>query len=226
MISTNLVALTGRARAGKDHTAKILQLETISIADPLYEICEYYLKSCDKENPTHRRFLQLVGAWGRGTQEPDTTKEIPLRKDVSQDLNALGNKITPKISSTCPIDWSQFGKNQDFWLNIILARAKAKIQQYGHKTHLAIPNIRFTNELEAFQRLGFLHLHIHCSEETITQRRGPNFGETNNNDPTEDLAKTLDLTLHGPTVIWNDPQKATPENSGYTHIQDLIRQNK
>lgn len=62
MLKTNLVAITGRTRAGKDHTAHHLKLKTISIADPLYEICEHFLGGCDKTDPTHRKFLQLVGA--------------------------------------------------------------------------------------------------------------------------------------------------------------------
>lgn len=57
MLPTNLVALPEKSRAGKDHTTAILGLPTLSVADPIYEICNYYFGECDKNNPSNNDFF-------------------------------------------------------------------------------------------------------------------------------------------------------------------------
>jgi hypothetical protein len=229
MITTNLIALTGRARAGKDHIAKLLDLQTLSIADPLYEICTFFLGSCNKDIPEHRRFLQLLGAWGRG-ERTEGPKSLPNRKNVTKEIRKKAQEIVPKTyqETNSLVDWDNFGKNAHFWLDITKARVANFIEEekkQGRVPRLAIPNIRFTNELRTFEKLGFLHLHIKCSEKTLMQRRGKGHNNQNDQDITELLAKKLDAKMVGPQVIWNDPKVAPPPEKGYTiakHVTKIV----
>jgi hypothetical protein len=227
MITTNLIALTGRARAGKDHIAKLLDLETLSIADPLYEICAHFLGSCNKDLPQHRRFLQLLGAWGRGetTKGPKT---LPSKRDVTKEIRKFPQMVAPKTfgETKGKVDWKKFGRNAGFWLDITKARVQNMLKvarKEGKTLKLAIPNIRFTNELRAFQKLGFLHLHVVCSEKTLKDRRGKGVNTKNDNDITEAFAKKLDLKMVGPQVIWNDPNLPPPEGRGYTIAKEITQ---
>lgn len=227
MINTNLVALTGRARAGKDHIANLLDLKTLSIADPLYEICAYFLGKCEKDLPHHRRFLQLLGAWGRGetTKGP---KYLPNKKEVTKEIRKNPQIVAPKTYGETKgrVNWEKFGKNAGFWLEITKARVQNYIKQekkQGNSPRLAIPNVRFTNELRAFEKLGFLHLHVVCSQESLKARRGKGVNTKNDNDITEAFAKKLDLKMVGPQVIWNDPHFPPPEGRGYTIAENLTQ---
>jgi hypothetical protein len=227
MITTNLVALTGRARAGKDHIAKILGLQTLSIADPLYEICSHFLGSCNKDLPQHRRFLQLLGAWGRGerTKGPEN---LPNRKQITKEIRKFPEIVAPTTFAETKgkVNWDKFGRNAGFWLEITKARVQNMLKnakKEGKPLKLAIPNIRFTNELRAFEKLGFLHLHIVCSEKTLKSRRGKGVNTKNDNDITEAFAKKLDLKMVGPQVIWNDPHFPPPEGRGYTIAKNITQ---
>lgn len=222
MLKTKLVALTGRARAGKDHVASILELPTLSVAEPLVEITEAFLGSCDKNKPLHRRFMQLLGAWGRG-EKIKSPQELPTQEDVTAMIHASPKVYAPKTYQEARIDWSEFGKRPDFWLQIALAKAKKRISKDGFGTKIAVCNVRFENELIAFQRLGFLHLHIMCSDQTLEKRRGVGIDKTNDNDITEAFAKKLDKTMVGPQVIWNDPHMPCPKGMGYTPSVNLHR---
>lgn len=222
MLKTKLVALTGRARAGKDHVASILGLPTLSVAEPLVEITEAFLGSCDKNQPLHRRFMQLLGAWGRGEviKAPPT---LPSQEDVTAMIRAKPKVYAPKTCKEVRINWEDFGKSPDFWLQIAIAKAKKRINQEGFNARIAICNVRFKNELVAFQKLGFLHLHVICSEETLAKRRGVGIDKTNDNDITEAYAKKLDKKMVGPQVIWNDPHVPCPKDMGYTPSVNLHR---
>ena len=225
MITTNLVALTGRARAGKDHIAQTLGLQTLSIAAPLYEICTYFLGSCEKDLPQHRRFLQLLGAWGRG-ERTKGPKYLPSRREITREIRKSPQTVAPNTYAETKrrVDWDKFGKNASFWLEITKARVKNFIKEEkkaGRSPKLAIPNIRFTNELRAFEKLGFLHLHVTCSEKTLRDRRGKGVNTKNDNDITELFAKKLDQRMVGPQVIWNDPYFPPPEGKGYTIAKNL-----
>lgn len=225
MITTNLIALTGRARAGKDHIASLLGLETLSIADPLYEICAHFLGSCNKDLPQHRRFLQLLGAWGRG-ESTKGPKYLPNRKDITREIRKSPQSVAPKTFAETrgKVDWLKFGKNAGFWLEITKARVQNFIKEEkkkGKTPKLAIPNVRFTNELRAFEKLGFLHLHIVCSEKTLRARRGRGVNTKNDSDITEAFAKKLDIRMVGPQVIWNDPHLPPPDGRGYTIAKNI-----
>jgi hypothetical protein len=227
MITTNLIALTGRARAGKDHIAGLLGLETLSIADPLYEICAYFLGSCNKDLPQHRRFLQLLGAWGRG-ERTKGPKNLPNRRDITKEIRKTPQIVAPKTFSETKgrVNWEKFGKNAGFWLEITKARVQNIIREakkQGKTPRLAIPNVRFTNELRAFEKLGFLHLHVLCNDKTLRSRRGKGVNTKNDNDITEAFAKKLDLKMVGPQVIWNDPNFPPPAGRGYTIAKNLTQ---
>jgi hypothetical protein len=226
MITKNLIALTGRARAGKDHIATLLGLETLSIAEPLYEICAYFLGSCNKDLPQHRRFLQLLGAWGRG-EKTKGPKYLPTRKDITKEIRKYPQKVAPKTYAETKgrVKWQKFSRNAGFWLEITKARVQNMIREAkneGKTLKLAIPNIRFTNELRAFQKLGFLHLHVICSDKTLKARRGKGVNSKNDSDITEAFAKKLDTKMVGPQVIWNDPNFPPPEGKGYTMAKNVV----
>jgi hypothetical protein len=225
MKKNELIALTGRARAGKDHIASLLGLQTLSIADPLYEICTYFLGSCDKDIAEHRRFLQLLGAWGRG-EKTLGPENLPTRKEVNKQVRNFAKEVVPKTYEQTKkiVNWKDFGKNTHFWLDITKARVEhiiKKAKREDKQVKLAIPNVRFTNELNAFQKFGFLHLHITCSEKTLMQRRGAGHNTENDTDITEVLAKKLDHRMTGEQVIWNDPMEPAPSEKGFTNAQDV-----
>jgi hypothetical protein len=221
-----LIALTGRARAGKDHIATILGLQTLSIANPLYEICSYFLGSCNKDIAEHRRFLQLLGAWGRGESTPGPDN-LPTRREVGKKVRHYPKEVAPVTYEETKriVNWKEFGKNSHFWLDITTARVKHIIKgakKEGKHVKLAIPNVRFTNELKAFQKLGFLHLHVTCSEKTLMKRRGAGHNKENDTDITEVLAKRLDTKMRGEQVIWNDENYHSPTNYGYTDSKNVL----
>lgn len=220
-LPTNRVIFTGRLRAGKDHVAQILGLKPLGFAEPLYAACSALLGSCDKSLPAHRRLLQLLGAWGRGTSlEGEYELGLPLQKDVAELFQKHPEKILDEAHLKLPVDWTLFGRRADFW--IIVAQAKAKtILRENPEVRIAIPNGRFPNEVEAFQKIGFLHLHVTCSEETRRSRPGGNVSAEAENDVTEAYAKELDYSLLGPTVIWNDPGKPVPDGKGYLPVTAL-----
>jgi len=76
---------------------------------------------------------------------------------------------------------------------------------------LAITSIRFQEEIDHFQKLGFQHFHVTCSPETWSKRQGANLSKETQSNRTESLAKLLDQTATGPHVIWNDPYCPPPK---------------
>jgi len=214
VIPTNLVIFTGRLRSGKDHAAQIMGLTPIPLAEPLYEICISMLGDCNKRNPLHRRFLQLLGAWGRG--ETGEHPELPEAKEVAALITKSPEKLLSEKHTKLNIDWETFG-NPDFWIKIGVEKTKA-LMTSTKDPRLAIPNGRFPNELMAFQKLGFIHMHVVCSEHTRRARAGGDNNAEIENDTTELFAKYLDENMFGPMVLWNDPYYPVPSNTGWQKI--------
>lgn len=214
------VIFTGRMRVGKDYVSELLGLTVLPLAEPLYEMCSALLGSCEKENPQHRQFLQMLGAWGRGEPKEDSPR-LPTFQEVTSLVNSQPEKLVTTKHLNIGIQWSRFG-TPEFWLNIALLKAQAFIKE-NPNTPLSVPNGRFANEVQAFTKLGFLHLHVRCSEPARLERLGPRHDPASDNDITEAYSRHLDETLFGPTVIWND-HRPTPNNTGYAHIRDWIWQ--
>ena len=217
-IPTNLVIFTGRLRSGKDFVAQIMNLAPIPLAEPLYEICTNMLGACNKENILHRRFLQLLGAWGRG--EEGHHPELPTRDEVKNLVTQAPERVLSEKHLNLNIDLQTFG-HPDFWINIATEKTKGILKE-NPQARLAIPNGRFPNEIKAFQRIGFVHMHVICSEATRTSRLGGKVGAEADNDITEMFAKELDKQLFGPTVIWNDPNLPVPPNTGWQDIKQFV----
>lgn len=213
-IPNNLVIFTGRLRAGKDHAAQLMGLKPIPLAEPLYEICINMLGECNKKNPLHRRFLQLLGAWGRG--ETGSHPELPTNEEVAAIIRRSPKTLLSKKHTDLNIDWQTFG-NPEFWITIGIEKTRALLDNTKNPL-LAIPNGRFPNEIQAFQKLGFVHMHVACSEDTRRARAGGNNSAEIENDTTEMFAKHLDENMFGPMVLWNDPYYPVPANTGWQRI--------
>jgi len=220
----NKVILTGRMRVGKDYTSEMLGLTVLPLAEPLYEICAALLGSCDKEQPAHRQFLQMLGAWGRGEEKADEPS-FPTQGEVTRRLTKEPETLLSPKHTSIGIKWDNFGR-PGFWLDIALLKAEAFARE-NPNTPISVPNGRFDNEVRAFTKLGFLHLHVRCSEQARLERLGPQHNPSSDKDITEAYGQYLDETMFGPTVIWND-HRPIPPKSGYAHITDWIwlRQSK
>lgn len=205
------VIFTGKMRSGKDYISEKLGLTVLPLAEPLYEICASMLGRCDKGIPSHRLFLQMLGSWGRGEEKPEDPT-LPSKAEVIERITTRPETLVSEKHIKLPVNWNAFGV-PTFWMDIAILKTQAFIKA-NPETRISVPNGRFKNEVEAFQRLGFLHLHIKCSEEERLKRLGPNHHPEHDKDVTEEYAEFLDHTLLGPTVIWND-HRPVPPNTGW-----------
>lgn len=205
------VIFTGKMRAGKDYISEKLGLTVLPLAEPLYEICASMLGGCDKGIADHRLFLQMLGSWGRGEEKPEKVN-LPGREEVVKRLTSKPETLLSEKHCRLPINWDAFG-TPSFWMDIAVLKTQDYIK-HNPEARISVPNGRFQNEVNAFSRLGFMHLHIRCSEEERLKRLGPNHDPAHDADVTEAFAAHLDSTMLGPTVIWNDT-RPVPPNTGW-----------
>lgn len=212
-------AFSGRLRAGKDYSAHQIGCDIVSFAQPIYQIAQHYMGSDDKDVPDIRKFMQLVGAWGRG-EATEGPKHLPARADVTQFLRSSAPSILEDRFGS--VDWKEFGTRDDFWINIVVQRAEQNLRD-NPDAKIAVVNARFENEVEALKRAGFQHFHVKCSTQTRIERIGGNYHPEMENDVTEQMAVRMDETMTGPAVIWNDHRSPEP-GRGYTQLKDFVRQ--
>jgi hypothetical protein len=210
---------TGRLRRGKDYILARFGYSVIGFADPLYELQELFFGTRDKQVPGARKFLQIVGQWGRGT----LTDEYPLTPAralfVTMIRSMSGSNILPK-----GVDWAKFG-HPDLWVDGLRNRAGSI---FG-SPRVGVSNVRFENEMQDLIEDGFKHYHVMCSQKTWEKRLAeakltPSAPALN--DISEQLAIALDkdtlatikLQPNGPklNVIWNDDEVAPPSRRLYT----------
>ena len=205
---------TGRSNSGKDFvTVGVLGARPISIAEPIYKVVTHYLGDCDRKNPEVRRFMQLIGLWGRGLDsniEGETACCGVAQTRLISDLRENGAQITGMPD----YPWPTFGSpsSQSFWIDGAAQRALS-VAKTGEK--VAITNARFPDELSKLTALGFTHIHVACSENTLFKRRGYGADIRIDGDITEKMAKEMDASLRAGQpiagiAVWNDDSCPAP----------------
>lgn len=221
--------------AGKDYVAKSAGLTIKGFADPIYQICEYFNGTSDKAVPGVRKFMQQIGQWGWGCVS-DAYPFNMERAAISQKIRELGHTMTKDFKW---VAWSEFGRRQDFWVNIALTRLGLtghRFSMHGQSFlfpeferteaayNLAITNSRFDHELSPCKNVGFTHFHVRCSESTRRDRMlisGYEFKDGDDNDASEAMAKRLDMDMPEHLVVWNDTEPM-PSGKRYLTTQEFV----
>lgn len=213
-MKTLKIALTGRLRSGKDHTAsQFPALHLLGFADPFYEISTrlFGVGAEGKDLvPGLRKLYQQIGQWGRGfiSSEYPLTAERAVFTAVIREQGA--SLVDPE--SKWKIDWRSYGRNPDIWLNALIERSKTI-----ESGLVIVTNVRFENELKTVTASGFEHYHVTCSPVTYNERltkAGIKPGDPRLSDESERLARDLDARVISTCrenpggsrlkVIWND----------------------
>lgn len=179
-------ALTGRLRVGKDYVAKACNGTVLGFADPLYEVGRalFGLGPEDKDRvPQLRVFYQNLGEWGKGLA--DNKEPVSVERAT---LTMLMRSLGPELCQA-PVNWRSYGKNQNIWLEALLARAfvlsnelqngepirddGGEIIDYAagrSEVDIFVSNVRFKFELETLAHNDYDHWHVMCSETTYMER--------------------------------------------------------
>lgn len=232
MQTTNdrLYAFSGLMFAGKDFVAKYANLSVASIAEPIYELCEYFNSTRNKSVPGIRRWMQLVGQWGWGHVDEEYLMNIE-RGVITDLIRRFGKQMTTNFTY---VDWSEFGKRNDFWINILLLRTgltgsvsrrlgQLRLFEAGAEDdplNIAVTNARFDHELDPLVKAGFSHYHVRCTEETRRERMmqlGYQVKETDANDHSEQMAIRLNADMPDHRVVWND-HRSMPEGRQFLSL--------
>lgn len=216
----NFVFMTGRLRRGKDHVMNHFGYTIYAFADPLYALCSYFFGECDKKQPGVRKFLQLVGQWGRGV----INEQYPLTPARAMFITMI-RTLSDQLPNNLHVNWAKFGFNEDIWNDALISRVA--VSQSVNRA--GVSGCRFENEYKKLEANGFTHYHVMCSPETWAKRLAmvglkPNSPEVN--DYSEKLAIALDndamqsikIKPQGPKlrVIWNDEFVRCPSPRFYT----------
>lgn len=220
----SLIFMTGRLRRGKDHVMTKFGYNIQAFADPLYALCSYFFGQCDKKQPGVRKFLQLVGQWGRGT----VNEQYPLTPTRAMFITMV-RTLADSFPKNQHVSWQEFGFNENIWNDALISRANALITHEAEVNRVGVSGCRFENEYRKLEANGFTHYHVMCSAETWAKRLAtvglkPTSPEVN--DYSENLAIALDndalqsirLKPQGPKlrVIWNDEFVKSPSPRFYT----------
>jgi hypothetical protein len=94
-----LYAFSGLMYSGKDFVAKYSKLNVASIAEPIYELCDYFNSTRNKSVPGIRRWMQLIGQWGWG--HVDEEYLLSVERGVITDLiRRFGKQMTTNFSAS------------------------------------------------------------------------------------------------------------------------------
>lgn len=227
---------TGRFKVGKDHTAKSMNAEIFSFAEPLYALQYHFFGLLDKNLPGAREFLQTCGAWARG----HITEAYPItaaRAGFVEMIRRLGAEGA--FPESLKMDWKAFGSNENVLVESCGQRVNAFQQSQKTegctpevdvaKRRVANTTVRFQNELSYFQSRGWIHWHVMCSGPTWAARlkaAGLDTNERAKKDITEEMAVALDhkvttIISRDPRgrmlrVIWNDENVPAPSPRMFT----------
>lgn len=184
-MSYNLIGLSGAKGSGKDEVAKMIQKETIEIS--VMKNTGYLNTGTVESKWQIKRFSQklkeavalLFGVTVDQLEDQDfkenmcysfETGILIRREDLSPDVNVCTNiwllKTRAKYHKTnitvSPIRFilqyfgTEIGRDmlgQNFWVN-------ATFQYYNKDDHFIVPDMRFSNELEAIKSRGGLLIRI------------------------------------------------------------------
>jgi hypothetical protein len=224
--NARLYAFSGLMFAGKDFCAKYARLTVYGFADPIYELCEHFNGTRDKSVPGIRRWMQFCGQVGWGCIDTDYPHS-PERAVFCELVRRFGQEMTKNFKW---VDWSEFGRRQDFWVNILLTKLGLKnnqpplIDSPGY--NVAITNARFFHELEPIKEAGFRHLHVRCSEETRRERMekaGYTWKQQDAVDKSEQMAVKFNSDMPDERVIWND-HRPVPEGKEFLTLDSWVDQ--
>lgn len=220
IVFPNKVFTTGRLKSGKDFFLAAIGAQIHGLADPLYELMRIFFGTDDKTIPGAREFLQAIGQWGRGT----ISEKYPLTAARATFVTMIrtmgpGGFIPKKLKVT----WENYGKDENIWLNALIARLGDLQDTVGPGMRLGISNVRFQNEFDRLKQEGFTQFHVMCSKQSWTARlakdgKSPNSAAVN--DTSEQMAiafdnqvmKTIKENPKGPKlrVVWSDRQVPAP----------------
>lgn len=222
---------TGRLCSGKDYLAKAAGCKVLGFADPLYAVASYYFdvevtSEKNKDLPGMRAFLQTVGQWGRGT----VSEKYPLTPARALFVKRVRSDGACGLFGNAPVEWESYGKNEDIWLDSLIARVAAL-----PAARIAVTNCRFQNEFERLQKENYDHWHCMCNPKTWAARLAKQNLTPESpavKDLSEQLAAKLDASVirqcsaqkSGPKlkVIWSD--EAMPAPSSRLHsVADFLR---
>lgn len=213
---------TGKLGVGKDYLATASGATIFGFADPLYHIAELFFgvevnSDKGKELPGIRKFLQVIGQWGRG--EVSVEYPFTVERGLFNSLIRNGFLDHPTKFS---VKWEEFGKNPLLWVEATLSRVDKYLAEFP-TARVAITNCRFENEYKALTEAGFTHYHVACSPATWSLRlrnRGLTPDAPVLKDLSEKLAAYLDSDVmkkissnpRGPKLhcIWNDQSLPAP----------------
>lgn len=214
-VRTVRLGFTGRLKSGKDHCAASVGATIHGFAEPLYALCKEFFGTADKDIPGIRATLQTLGQWGRAVVN-ETYPLTPARAVFNILLRGSGESYAPGFR----VNWREFGRNEDIWLNALFARA-----QSDPSPTQAIVNVRFGNEHARAVSEGFAMFHVMCHPATRGQRlksSGFTLESAEVNDVSEQLAAGLDRQVlqairqqpEGPKLmaVWSDPNVLPPSD--------------
>jgi len=204
----NKLALSGVFLAGKDWVANQAGFRQVSFAEPMYRIAEYFFGHCDKKRPDIRSFLQTIGQWGWGYDDPTEAPCTVERALFIQLMRADGLRI-----SECKGPWHEFGSRADFWVQLLLGR----IEDMPPHDRIAITNMRFPHEQKPLLDHGFEQYLVMCSEETRQERNNGPIPAHLSANVSERFAQQLVRTLPEHRIIWND-HRPMPEDKKYLTV--------
>ncbi len=223
---SNKIFLTGKMMSGKDFCASAAGFPVIGFASPIYALAQHFFgvpvsATEGKELPGMRNFLQSVGQIGRG--EVSHGCPISMTRAI---LITMIRSLADANVLPAGIDWQNFGKSKDFWLDELL-KVAAPMER------VAVSNVRFKNEFKKLQEDNFQHWHVITSTASWTKRLAtknllPTSPEVS--DVSEQLAHQLDASvvkilssqktgnkLH---VIWSDT--APPPSPRFFTVDQFV----
>lgn len=210
------IFLSGRFKTGKDFACTQAGFKILNAADPLYFLARYFFG--DRPKDQVRTFLQTVGQIGRGTTSAEYSLTIE-RACFIEAVRKASKNWNKEVAVTLRVDWSSYGKNENIWLDSLVARAKS--EPAGAK--IAISGVRFQNEFSRLSAEGFVHFHCMASAASWSERlkkAGLTPESPACKDISEQLAASLDQSVtkqlsaqrQGPKLrcIWSDERVPAP----------------
>lgn len=201
------IGMTGVMGVGKDFVCDKMGCVKFGFAEPMYRIAEQVLGTSDKSIPGVRKFLQDVGAWGRGEVSP----EVPWSVERGLLVERMRHNGSPR-----------YGTDPDYWVKQCL-----DLVNQSAEPRIAVPNVRFVNEYTALARAGFSLVHVTCLPDTLAARREA-LGykdRTVFNNVSERLAQEYDRRFFadeplpaGMTILWNDDPGLRPSLTNNTYF--------
>jgi hypothetical protein len=202
---------SGRMYAGKDYVAERAGLKIVGFADPMYEIAEGLFGTRNKEVTGMRAFLQYLGQVGWGC----VSEKYPLTPERATFVQMIRDKGAILTTGFRWVNWHEYGKRQDFWVNIMMTKLGFKLAPKDEEWRddrraegrvslrtepdpdvaYGVVNARFEHEMVALKAAGFKHVHVMCSDDTRNARavaKGKAITATDDNDLSEQLGIGLD----------------------------------